>query len=98
MDRCGTDHGVDEKYYLSQKLIDCFNAHKEGNRNKGNGFGWDITMPSDTAKAVMTKEGSRPESTFITTEKDNCLVVPSPNNIGCEKAHSERVLETTGLP
>lgn len=34
---------VDESYYLSQHTIDIFDAHKERNRAKGNGFGWQPT-------------------------------------------------------
>lgn len=34
------DKKVDEKYYLSDKLIECFNRHSEKQKNKGNSFGW----------------------------------------------------------
>ena len=34
---------VDEKYYLSDNVIDSINIHAERNKNKGNGFGWKPT-------------------------------------------------------
>lgn len=34
---------VDEKYYLSDKIIEGFNAHKQRMEERGNGFGWKPT-------------------------------------------------------
>lgn len=34
---------VDEKYYLSDKMIEGFNAHKQRMEEQGNGFGWKPT-------------------------------------------------------
>lgn len=45
---------VDESYYLSQHTIDIFDAHKERNRAKGNGFGWQPTDGGGIANTVQT--------------------------------------------
>lgn len=34
---------VDEKYYLSDKIVEVFNAHKQRMEERGNGFGWKPT-------------------------------------------------------
>ena len=34
------EQNVDERYYLSQQIIDTFNKHKQRNLANGNGFGW----------------------------------------------------------
>ena len=34
---------VDEKYYLSDKIIAGFDAHKQRMEERGNGFGWKPT-------------------------------------------------------
>lgn len=55
---------VDERYYLSQQVIDSFEAHKERNAAKGNGFGWNPTEGDVVANAILT--GSlRPADNFI---------------------------------
>ena len=38
---------VDEKYYLSDKIIAGFNAHKQRMEERGNGFGWKPTNGGD---------------------------------------------------
>ena len=45
---------VDERYYLSNSVIDNFNAHKERNAAKGNGFGWNPTDGDVVGNAVLT--------------------------------------------
>lgn len=55
---------VDERYYLSQKMIDGFNSHKERHDAAGDGFGWKPTEGEGVANAILT--GSlRPADNFI---------------------------------
>ena len=56
---------VDEKYYLSDKMIDGFNRHKERYNSKGNGFGWNPTDGSGVAYTIQTSGGSRPSDNYI---------------------------------
>lgn len=51
---------VDEKYYLSDNVIESFNIHAERNKNKGNGFGW---KPTDGGGMCnVYKDINQPES------------------------------------
>lgn len=58
---------VDESYYLSQHTIDIFDAHKERNRAKGNGFGWQPTDGVGIANTVKTGQ-MRFEDNYIKEE------------------------------
>lgn len=62
------DH-VDEKYFLSEKIVQGFLKHKERHEKKGNGFGFepkDILGKSNTLK---TLEGTRNTDTYIKIDK-----------------------------
>ena len=48
---------VDESYYLSDKVISQFNAHKDRHKDKGNGFGWNPTDGNVVAKCVLSNIG-----------------------------------------
>lgn len=56
---------VDEKYYLSDKMIDCMVNHTERMREKGNNFEFKPTEGDGKAKILTTKAGSRPDDNFI---------------------------------
>jgi DNA-cytosine methyltransferase len=73
------ENDVDKKYYLSKKMIDGFNAHKE--KFGKTGFGWSIKNENNIANCVTTKEGSRPQNTFIKTQKGIRRLTP----IECER-------------
>lgn len=60
---------VDEKYYLSEKIIAGFDAHKKRMEERGNGFGWKPTDGGGIAKAILTLSGNRPDDNFI---KEQC--------------------------
>lgn len=55
---------VDERYYLSNSVIDNFNAHKERNAAKGNGFGWNPTDGDVVENAVLTGN-LRPSDNYL---------------------------------
>lgn len=59
------EDSVDEKYYLSQQVIDGFNAHKERHDAAGDGFGWKPTDGDCIAASVTTQNGSRNTDNFI---------------------------------
>lgn len=63
---------VDEKYYLSDKIVEGFNAHKQRMKERGNGFGWKPTdggglrEPSSLRQAIETMTTlSKSHSTHI---------------------------------
>ena len=55
---------VDEKYYLSDKVIEGFNAHAERHKESGNGFGWKPTDGDVVANCVLAG-GGRPNDNYI---------------------------------
>lgn len=69
---------VDEKYYLSEKMLDYLKSNSEIQKNKGNGFKFDPTDGNSIGKAITTKEGQRMD--------DNFVKVKSGTSKGCEIA------------
>ena len=59
------ENNVDEKYYLNDKQISMFTAHTEKAKSKGNGFKFSPTDGGGSAKAILTRAGSRPDDNFI---------------------------------
>lgn len=62
---------VDERYYLSNSVIDNFNAHKERNAAKGNGFGWNPTDGDVVGNAVLTGN-LRPADNYLIPAQSCC--------------------------
>ena len=58
---------VDEKYYLSDKMIDFFVKNSERNKQKGNGFRFTPKKINDinVFKTITTRSGSRMDDNFI---------------------------------
>ena len=56
---------VDEKYYLSEKLVNFFQNNTLKMKEKGNGFSFKPTEGYKKANAVTTKCGSRMDDDFI---------------------------------
>lgn len=56
---------VDEKYYLSKKVIDTFIERNKINEDKGNGFKFEPTDGDCVASSVLTMSGSRPCDNYI---------------------------------
>lgn len=57
---------VSDKYFLSEKLLNYFNAHKEIHKERGNGFKFEPhTIDSKVSSAISTKCGSRQTDPFI---------------------------------
>lgn len=60
---------VDEKYYLSERLIKGFEAHKERHSDKGNGFGFTTRNKNKKALSISTLSGSRQTDNYIKIDK-----------------------------
>ena len=56
---------VDEKYFLSDKLIKFFQENTKKQKARGNGFKFDSQDGSKVAKAITTNAGSRMDDNFI---------------------------------
>lgn len=59
------EDNVDEKYYLSDKMIECFQKHNEVQIERGNGFLFEPQDGSKVAKSILTKPGIRPYDNYI---------------------------------
>jgi DNA (cytosine-5)-methyltransferase 1 len=59
---------VDEKYYLSDKMINFFYKNERVQKEKGNGFRFGVSDGNVVAKAVTTRAGSRMDDNFIRTK------------------------------
>lgn len=56
---------VDEKYFLSQKMIDGFLRHKERHQEKGNGFQFKTTDGNKVANCLSCGVGTRATDDYI---------------------------------
>lgn len=56
---------VDEKYYLSDALLDYFQRNSEKQKEKGNGFRFEPQKGEKIAKAIITRAGGRMDDNFI---------------------------------
>lgn len=56
---------VDEKYYLSDKMINFFYKNEQVQKEKGNGFRFGVSDGNVVAKSVTTRAGSRMDDNFI---------------------------------
>ena len=77
---------VDEKFYLSQKMIDCFNRHKERNAGNGNGFGW---QPTDEGVVINEPLAYDEQNGYI--RKDGCVGTLTTD--GSSPKYNNRVVE-----
>jgi DNA (cytosine-5)-methyltransferase 1 len=80
---------VDEKYYLSERAIQSFTAHKERNAANGNGFGWNPTDGDCVANCILARATGRPESNYI---KQVGQMYPNSGN-----PQAGRVYDATGI-
>lgn len=56
---------VDEKYYLSDKIIKFYKRNEEEQKAKGNGFTFGVSDGNKVARAITTRAGSRMDDNFI---------------------------------
>ena len=60
---------VDEKYYLSDKMINFFYKNEQVQKEKGNGFRFNVTDGNVIAKTITTRAGGRMDDNFIGDKK-----------------------------
>lgn len=68
LDRCLGDvleEDVDEKYFLSERMVDFFIANTKINKERGNGFQFNPSDGNGIEKAITTKSGCRMDDNFI---------------------------------
>ena len=56
---------VDEKYYLSDKMIEFFTKNEEKQKENGNGFRFNVSDGNVIAKTITTRAGARMDDNFI---------------------------------
>ena len=59
------EDNVDEKYYLSNKMINFFIHNEEKQQEKGNGFKFNVSDGDVIAKTITTRAGSRMDDNYI---------------------------------
>ena len=59
------ENNVDEKYYLSDKMINFFTHNAEKQKEKGNGFQFNVSDGNVIAKTITTRAGCRMDDNFI---------------------------------
>jgi len=82
---------VDEKYLLSEKLVTYFEKHKEEQKEKGNGFGWQPLDKNSEISFTITNPGkTRPNETYIKLEQTHTLNIKGNDSI-------KRIYSSDGL-
>lgn len=59
------EENVDEKYYLSDKMIEFFTKNEEKQKENRNGFRFNVSDGNVIAKTITTRAGSRMDDNFI---------------------------------
>ena len=89
------EDNVDEKYYLSKKIMEGFDRHKAKSKELGRGFGWQPTDGNVVAHAVLASGAVRPCDNFVidktvlglTRDKEGKIVNRHPVDVAnCVKA------------
>jgi len=63
------EDNVDEKYYLSDRMINFFTNNEIKQKEAGNGFKWNVSDGDCIAKTVTTINGSRMDDNFVKVNK-----------------------------
>ena len=82
---------VDEKYYLSEKMIEGFVKHKERHEDRGNGFKFNPTNVNGVASTISTKAG-RATDNYI-----NESIIKIGQTSTTERSQGGAVYNTDGL-
>lgn len=85
------ESSVDEKYYLSEKLLECFQRHSKKHSDLGNGFSFKVSDLSSHSSCLTSKYGQRPTDTFFKE--------PSLNQIGIigKGSQGQRIYSQDGV-
>lgn len=67
------EDNVDEKYYLSERLLNFFRENSKKNQEKGNGFRFlpfdEVELRERVSRTITTRAGSRMDDNFITVKQ-----------------------------
>lgn len=86
------EDNVDEKYYLSDKMINFFYENEKKQKEKGNGFKFGVTDGSCIAKTITTRIDASKNSFLAIKDKINIIGNYSPSN-----HNASRVVDTNGI-
>lgn len=59
------ENNVDDKYFLSDKMLDFFYTNERNQIKKGNGFRFNVSDGNSIAKTITTRAGSRMDDNYI---------------------------------
>ena len=59
------EDNVDQKYFLSDKMIEFFTHNEEKQKENGNGFRFNVSDGDTIAKTITTRSGSRMDDNYI---------------------------------
>lgn len=77
------EQNVDEKYYLSQQIIDTFNKHKQRNLANGNGFGWNpLDKQTEYSMTLKASTGERADDNYIKEDDTETIRIPQATEQG----------------
>ena len=62
------DENVDDRFFLSERMIDCFIRYNKQNKDKGNGFEFSVKAGGAIANAITTRSGSRGTDNYVLGE------------------------------
>ena len=65
------EDNVDEKYYLSDKMINFFYTNEVKQQEKGNGFRFNVSNGDTIEKTITTSAGSRMDDNYIKIKNAN---------------------------
>lgn len=69
------EKNVDEKYFLSDQIVEYYLRNTKNNKENGNGFSFKPKTGDDIANAITTKSGSRMDDNYIVVDNDGVVVL-----------------------
>ena len=91
---------VDEKYYLSDKMISFFTQNSQNQKEKGNGFKFTPSNGDSIAKTITTRNGSRMDDNFISIpekSKKGYALATDGDGVYINRPHQKRGVVQKGM-
>jgi DNA (cytosine-5)-methyltransferase 3A len=88
---------VDEKYFLSQKMINGFERHKERHKEKGTGFGYIPKNENDKGNALRANAALAPTDNMLIIRKVIQLSNYNRSNGGTQPFQQDRIYDIDGI-
>ena len=85
---------VDDKYWLSEKMLEGFKIHADRHNGKGNGFAFEPKDVDDVSSAITTGYGTRNTDTYI---KSEVIQVNESKEFGSQPTSGNRVYDISGV-